>query len=140
VTNALAYCSVAAVPLTESAAQAQRVGLRRITEKARNPAGKADAAELPILKWFSQLTHSTNTPPPVVTNFTTTEVSVFLPIVITNALCLKCHGEPGKDITPADMDVIRGIYPHDEATGYQQGNLRGAWRVDIPVSELAKRP
>jgi hypothetical protein len=28
------------------------------------------------------------------------------------------------------------LYPQDEATGFKLGDLRGAWRIDIPLASL----
>jgi len=36
--------------------------------------------------------------------------------------------------------VIRQLYPQDEATGFKLGQLRGAWRIDIPVATLSQTP
>jgi hypothetical protein len=51
-------------------------------------------------------------------------------------MCLNCHGEPDKDIKPENLALIRRLYPQDQATGFQLGELRGAWRIDFPASSL----
>jgi hypothetical protein len=140
ISNALPFCSIAASPLTAGMADKHGVTLRRVTHKPRNPSGKADAAELAILKSFEAAlaaTQSTNPPPPVATQFTSEQVTFFAPIVLNNDLCLKCHGEPGKDIAPADLAVIQKLYPRDEATGFKLGQLRGAWRIDFSTASLS---
>jgi hypothetical protein len=139
ISNALPFCSIAASPLTAGMADKHGVTLRRVTHKPRNPSGKADAAELKILESFDAAlaaSQSTNPPPPVVTQFTSEQVTFFAPIVLNNDLCLSCHGEPGKDIAPADLAVIQKLYPRDEATGFKLGQLRGAWRIDFPMETL----
>lgn len=139
ISNALPFCSIAASPLTAGMADKHGVTLRRVTHKPRNPSGKADAAELEILKSFESTlaaSQSTNPPPPVVTNFTSEQVTFFAPIVLNNDLCLRCHGEPGNDIAPVDLTVIQKLYPRDEATGFKLGQLRGAWRIDFPLQTL----
>ena len=50
-------------------------------------------------------------------------------IVLNDALCLRCHGEVGKDITRADYALIQKAYPRAQATGYRLGQTMGAWRV-----------
>jgi hypothetical protein len=43
-------------------------------------------------------------------------------------LCLKCHG--GRDdLAPGVRDAVQATYPDDQATGYQLGDLRGAFVV-----------
>lgn len=139
VSNALPFCSLAASPLTAGMAGKHGVTIRRFTHKARNPAGQADAAELAILQQFEAAlpaATATNPPPPLVTNFTANAATFFAPIVLNNELCLKCHGEPGKDIATDNVALIRQLYPQDQATGFKLGDLRGAWRIDIPLASL----
>lgn len=139
VSNALPFCSLAASPLTAGMAQKHGVALRRFTHKPRNPAGRADATEMAVLKSLEAALaagHTTNPPPPLITNFTATTATFFAPIVLNNELCLKCHGEPGRDIAEENLAIIQRLYPRDEATGFKPGDLRGAWRVDIPLAAL----
>lgn len=141
VSNALSFCSLAASPLTAGMAEKHGVTLKRITHKARNSAAKANETELAILQTFaSALTASTNPPPPFATNLVAGQATFFAPIVIANELCLKCHGEPGKDISAENLAVIKQHYPQDEATGFQLGQLRGAWRIDFPLATLTTTP
>jgi hypothetical protein len=141
ISNALPFCSLAASPLTAGMAEKHGVTLRRVTHKARNPAGKADAIELAVLKTFEgSLSMGTNPPSPLVTNLVTGQATYFAPIVLNKELCLKCHGEPEKEIAAADLRVIRNLYPQDEATGFKQGDLRGAWRIDFPIARLEVSP
>jgi hypothetical protein len=117
--------------------------LKRVTHKARNPAGKANETELAVLKSFEgavTASATTNPPPPFATNLVTGQATFFAPIVIANELCLKCHGEPGQDISVANLAVIQKHYPQDEATGFQLGQLRGAWRIDFPLAMLPTAP
>lgn len=139
VSNALPFCSLAASPLTAGMAGIHGVTIRRVTHKARNPAGQADPVELAILQQFEAAlpaATATNPPPPIVTNFTANTATYFAPIVLNNELCLKCHGEPGKDIAAENVAVIQRLYPQDRATGFKLGDLRGAWRIDIPLASL----
>jgi hypothetical protein len=141
ISNALPFCSLAASPLTAGMATKHGVTLRRVTRKARNPNGRADAVETAILEKFADALRTgarsaTNPPPPVVTNLSAQTVSFFAPILIANELCLKCHGEPGQDIGFEDLAVIGRLYPQDAATGFRMGDLRGAWRIDFPLATL----
>lgn len=140
VSNALPFCSLAASPLTAGMAGKHGVTIRRVTHKPRNPAGRADATESAILKHFEATLTGTNPPPPFVTNFTASTATFFAPILLSNELCLKCHGELGRDISTENVAVIRHLYPHDEATGFKLGQLRGAWRIDIPLATLPRAP
>jgi hypothetical protein len=138
VTNALPYCSLAASPLTASVGDKHVVKLRRVAQKARNPKDKADPAESAILEHYRNELSKSNALSPVVTNLQDGILSFFAPIVLTNALCLKCHGQPGKDIAAEHLEIIRRLYPLDEAVGFQLGELRGAWRIDFPAATLSR--
>jgi len=49
--------------------------------------------------------------------------------IITQPLCLQCHGAPGKEINPETVEVIAQLYPLDRAIGYQTNEVRGLWKV-----------
>jgi hypothetical protein len=136
ITNALPYCSERAYPLTELVAATNQVRLRRITHKPRNPTNEVAAGELAILRGFQLALGRGEQPKPVVQARGTETVLFYSPIVITNPLCLQCHGVMGQDIPPATAALLRELYPQDQATGFQLGDLRGGWRVDFDRAAL----
>jgi hypothetical protein len=145
VSNALPFCSLAASPLTAGIATRHGVTLRRVTHKPRNPTNRADAAELAVIQSYQGLLSSasissTNLPPPTVTNMAPGRTTFFAPILLSKELCLKCHGNPGKDIAAGDLEIIRRLYSTDEATGFVMGELRGLWRIDFPTALLDPKP
>lgn len=48
----------------------------------------------------------------------------FLKAQATEPLCLTCHG---KALAPAVSEAIKAKYPRDKATGYDLGEIRGAF-------------
>jgi hypothetical protein len=56
------------------------------------------------------------------------------PIYIEIA-CLQCHGEKEK-IRPAIRQFIEEKYPHDEAFGYKNGDLRGGISIVMSLKRL----
>jgi hypothetical protein len=131
VTNALSYCSEKALPLTQLVADTNQVHLRRVTQRPRNPANRADTSDSATLRAFqAQLAEASQVSPVVRTN-ADGSVTFFAPIVLNNTLCLRCHGEVGKDIWADNAAFIRSLYPRDEATGFKLGQLRGMWRIDF---------
>jgi hypothetical protein len=54
------------------------------------------------------------------------------PIFIGTPVCLQCHGAPDK-LAPGVADALKALYPHDQATDYAIGDLRGAVSVKIPI-------
>ena len=136
ITNALPYCSERAYPLTELVAASNQVTLRRLTHKPRNPTNQASDAELDVLRGFQLALGRGEKPMPVVRAAGTDTVAFYAPIVITNPLCLQCHGIAGQDIPPAVAALVQTLYPQDQATGFKLGDLRGTWRVDFPRTAL----
>lgn len=50
----------------------------------------------------------------------------------TQGICLNCHGERGQ-MNEAVRAQLDERYPHDQAVGYEVGDLRGAFTVKIPM-------
>ncbi len=46
--------------------------------------------------------------------------------------CLMCHG-PEEQIPPDVREALAGSYPQDQATGFQEGELRGWFWVSVPA-------
>jgi hypothetical protein len=132
ISNALPYCSVAAAPLTSLVATNRGVALQRVSHKIRNPKNRASTLELKLLESYrAQLREGQKSPRPTLITNAANGVSYYAPIVIANPLCLNCHGVPGTDIQRANHEIIKRLYPQDEATGFKFGDLRGLWRVDF---------
>jgi hypothetical protein len=132
VTGAVEFCSVRAVELTRSAGTTDGTGIRRVSHKPRNPANRADEGELRVLEDLrGRLVSGAGTPVVLTTNASGL-VSGFVPIQLGQPLCLKCHGQPDREIAPSTMEVLRRLYPEDKATGFRLGELRGMWRVELP--------
>ena len=56
----------------------------------------------------------------------------FMKAIPVQELCLNCHG-PAEDIKAEVKAALGENYPHDQATGYQLGELRGAFSVKQPL-------
>jgi hypothetical protein len=52
----------------------------------------------------------------------------YAPILLQQK-CLACHGEIGKNVTVKTDSIIKSFYPHDAATGFKEGDLRGIWSI-----------
>jgi len=55
---------------------------------------------------------------------------VRLPIVVSQPLCLQCHGTD-ETVAADTRAAIRKLYPEDQAPGYQLNDLRGIWQVTL---------
>ncbi|WP_230369260.1 c-type heme family protein [Paludibacterium denitrificans] len=47
-------------------------------------------------------------------------------------MCLTCHG-PAEQIPTEVRQALQRSYPHDKATGYQPGMIRGAVSITRPL-------
>jgi Protein of unknown function (DUF3365) len=125
--NALRYCNEHAYPITDSLANAHQVSIRRVSNKNRNPRNKTDKMGDFMMKGFGiDLSEGNDLLPKLVLK---DDSVIFYKPIITQALCLNCHGVPGKDITFSNDSLIQALYPRDKAVGYQNNQLRGLWRI-----------
>ena len=58
----------------------------------------------------------------------------YMKAIPTGGLCLACHGS---EIAPGVHKLLQSQYPHDRATGYASGEIRGAFSVIWPRAEKA---
>lgn len=56
----------------------------------------------------------------------------YMKAIPVQGLCLKCHGTP-ENIAPPVKDTLAAEFPHDKATGYEEGQLRGAFSIKRPL-------
>ncbi len=131
--GAVDFCATRALPLTDSMALQQGVSIQRVSDRNRNPNNAADSISLlQIERYKEQLAAGE------ALKGTATVVGgeqwVFAPI-LTNGMCLQCHGEAGKEVEEATLKVIQEKYPDDQATGYSLNELRGIWKVSWKLEE-----
>lgn len=130
------HCASRAQELSTLIGVEEGVTIRRVTEKTRNPVDAPDTYERRILAQFAEMARNKQITP------TTAHVEVvthegrnvlrFLKPVMIGKTCLGCHGSA--DSIPADVGAaLRAHYPSDLATGYADGELRGAVSVVVPL-------
>lgn len=127
--QALKFCSEKAVPLTDSIAKSLDAYVKRVSDKTRNPANKANEVELAYIKKNKQnLLEGKSIDPELIIS---DEKIIGLYPIVTNGICLQCHGQPNVDITPSTLAIIDQIYPQDQAKGYKTAELRGIWVIEM---------
>jgi hypothetical protein len=104
--------------------------IRRVSLRFRNPFGEPDAYERGVLEaWASA--HEPGMMPEesaeVVTLDGREQLRYMKPIMVMTP-CLKCHGDP-EGMSPELKALLVERYPDDRATGYRDGDLRGAFSV-----------
>jgi hypothetical protein len=54
---------------------------------------------------------------------------IYYKAILTQPLCLTCHGQPERELTFETDSLIRTLYPRDKAYGYLANEVRGLWRI-----------
>lgn len=127
--GAIAFCNLNALPITDSIAKARGAEIRRITDRPRNAANRASAAEAGLMARVREsLSEGAGTGSLELRE--NGGAHYYFPIV-TNPLCLQCHGVPGQEVSPEVGARIAELYPEDQALGYGPNQLRGLWKVTM---------
>lgn len=124
---ALAFCNTKAMPLTDSMAVHHNVKIGRVSDKPRNPNNNASAEQENFIDTFKGQLANGDKVEPILTE-KEGKIHFYAPI-ITNSLCLKCHGDTKTDIDDTVIKSLANLYPEDEATGYTENQVRGAWHI-----------
>ena len=125
--GALEFCNVKAMPLTDSMRRVHNATITRVTDKPRNPNNKANELELQHIETFKKMITSDEQMKPIF-NETETQYDFYMPIM-TNNMCLQCHGAPEEQILPAIIARLDSLYPGDKARGYGENEVRGIWSI-----------
>lgn len=131
--KALHVCQQIAQPLTTSTSQELPAAtVTRTALRYRNPINAPDARDQEVLsRWQGLLTEGKNLPENEIVLLDKDQALFYKPI-LTEAICLKCHGDPAT-FSPALAKKINEAYPKDQAIGFQEGDLRGAFRVQVTL-------
>lgn len=132
--HALEFCHVRAYPLTDSMAKQLKVSIRRVSDRPRNPKNAADENETEIIKQFKAQLAEGGKPEGHLNRNQEGQILAYYPI-ITNGMCLQCHGKVGKELKPKTYKKIKSLYPNDQAVGYRAGEVRGAWGIRMSDTE-----
>ncbi|MGV6829998.1 MAG: c-type heme family protein [bacterium] len=125
--EAVTFCNIQAYPITDSMAVAQNATIKRVSDKPRNPNNQASTKELDIIAQFKKAIANNEDYKPI-TEVENGKVTFYAPI-LTNSMCLQCHGTPRKTIQPEVFRTITNHYPEDKAIGYDVNEVRGMWSI-----------
>ena len=127
--HALTFCSVKAYPLTDSMAQSLSAQIKRVTDKIRNPDNKANKQEAAYITASKKLLAKGEKIKPEMTE-TNKKIVGYYPIM-TNKMCLQCHGNPNTEVSSETLLRIKELYPNDKALDYKANELRGIWVIEM---------
>lgn len=132
--GAIAFCHDEAPGM--AAEQSRRSGWRiaRTSLKPRNPNAAPDDYERRVLEEFSRKI-AAGAPVAGLSHAEIVEtdggrVFRFMAAIPTAAPCLTCHGS---SLKPEVAAKIRELYPADRATGFSEGDMRGAFTLSKPL-------
>ena len=125
--NALEFCNTRAIKITDSMANVLNAKIKRVSDKNRNKNNVASEKELVYLKESKEFLSKGEAIKPKLID-TENGYIAYYPIM-TNKMCLQCHGKPNVDIKNGTLDKIQKLYPNDLAQGYGIDELRGIWVI-----------
>lgn len=122
---ALDFCNLNAIKLTNEKAKEFETFIQRVSNKPRNQDNTASEFETALIKEYElQLAEGETLKP---TEVEEEDTKWFYAPIITNQICIKCHGEPSGDL----KNEITKRYPEDKATGYSENQIRGLWKIKV---------
>jgi hypothetical protein len=129
-TNAIGFCNIHAMPLTDSLSQSHSAKISRISNKNRNAENVLNN-ELEQQLWQYYQSHWASAKQVDTVVSSQGKTIYYKPISIAMPACLKCHGEPTVDIAENTLALIDSLYPNDKAKHYKLDDFRGLWKIEF---------
>ncbi len=135
--SAINVCRDLAPQLAGEASRNTGWKVTRVSLKPRNPLlGTADAWEQSALLQLEKRLAAGEKPDTLDITETVNEPAGrflrYARAIPAQPVCLMCHGAV-ESMTPELRQTLQMRYPHDRATGYQAGQLRGAVSIKVPL-------
>lgn len=124
--KAIEVCSVKAGEIATTLSAQSGWSIRRVSLQNRNPAAVPDAWEERVLKDFAARQQQGEPVDQMVYTEVVDGRFRYLQAQGVKPLCLGCHGE---NLAPAVQEALGKHYPADKATGYREGQVRGAFSL-----------
>lgn len=134
--SSIKVCRDIAPAIASDASRKNGWHVSRVSLKVRNPLlGTPDAWEQKVLADFEQRLEKENP-----ANMDFAEIVSepqgkyfrYMKAIPIQDVCLKCHGTDEVRAQPA-KDTLATEFPHDKATGYTLGQIRGAFTIKRPL-------
>jgi hypothetical protein len=134
--NAISVCNLSAPAIANTYSIRNGWDVGRTSLKLRNPDNAPDVWERKVLVSFDERKRAGEDPMKmehyeVVRKGGSSEFR-YMKAIPTAPLCLACHGEKLDSIT---RERIEKLYPRDQALGYKQGDIRGAFTITQPLPD-----
>ncbi len=125
--GAIGVCSDVAPAIASELSRESGARVRRTSSKVRNAANLPDEYERAVLERFEAQRDAGGE------NFAVAGDgrARYLRAIPAQGLCLGCHGT---EIPAAVIEKLDEKYPHDQARGYVEGDIRGAFSILWPAA------
>jgi Protein of unknown function (DUF3365) len=135
--RAVIVCKYTVPELTSVLSRKTGWRVTRVSLKPRNPAlGSADPWEQRVLLDFEKRVERGEKPDAMEFGEVVTEplgrYYRYMKVLPMAPVCASCHG-PTDRMTPSLKALLETEYPHDQATGFAPGQIRGAVTVKRPL-------
>lgn len=133
---AIEVCNIEASPIAAQISAQAGASVGRTALRLRNPDNAPDADARAVLTTFESELAAGASPP--LEHFETRPdgSARYMGAIVTQGLCLTCHGS---GIAAEVAATIADHYPADQATGFAAGDLRGAFIIEWPASDVPPR-
>jgi hypothetical protein len=133
-TNAIEVCNTKAPAIAQEISKAKGFRIARTSLKTRNPDNAPDAWERKVLEDFEARKRAGEDPMKIEHHEVVTangkQTFRYMKAIPTAELCLNCHGAK---LDPKVSATLNRLYPKDQATGFNVGDLRGAFTITQPL-------
>ncbi len=127
--GAVEFCHIEAIPITDSMAVALNTKVKRVSDKPRNPNNLANDMEATFIEEVKELLSKGDEVKPKLQIVNGKKVGYYP--ILTNGMCLQCHGNTQTQIESITLSKIQTLYPSDLATGYTENQIRGLFVVEM---------
>lgn len=125
---AIDVCNLQALPISKAISNQSGWIVGRTALKTRNAANSPDTWELNVLNEFEQRKAAGEDLKTIEYSEVVADgdnsVFRYMKAIPTSEVCLKCHGS---NLADSITNKINSLYPEDKATGFNLGDIRGAF-------------
>ena len=133
--NAVSVCNLTAPAIANTYSVSNGWEVGRTSLRLRNPNNAPDAWERSVLEAFEERKLAGEDPAQMefheVVRVDGDKQLRYMKAIPTSRPCLACHGETPDSIVKTRLEKL---YPHDQALGYREGDIRGAFTITQPLS------
>ena len=129
-TEAIKVCNTVAPAIAADISKKNGFDVARTSLKPRNAGNAPDAWETKVLQSFEDRKAAGENPGKMefseVVDMDGKKTFRYMKAIPTGKVCLNCHGT---EIKPGVIKQINALYPEDKATGFKEGDIRGAFTI-----------